>query len=47
MINIEMIQLCKILLKDKFLIEEFEINEEFIESVVMFLYQWKLCEKSN
>lgn len=45
--NNYMISLCKQLLSDKYLIEEFQIDDEFKEYVVMHLYQWRLSRKTD
>lgn len=45
--NHHMIPLCKQLLADKYLIEEFQIDDAFKESVVMHLYQWRLSLKKD
>lgn len=42
-----MIPLCKQLLSDKYLIEEFQIDDAFKEHVVMHLYQWRLSCKTD
>jgi hypothetical protein len=45
--SIDMIPLCKQLLCDKYLVEEFQVDDAFKESVVMHLYQWRLSLKRD
>jgi hypothetical protein len=41
-----MIRLCSKLLKDDYLVKEFNIYKDFVEEIVIILYHWKLgiCE---
>ena len=38
-----MIQLCYKLLKDEYLVQEFNIYKDFVEEIAIILYHWKLA----